>query len=112
MKRYEQQQSVSVTSSNQQQNQTENQNKKSGQQMNRFNLSFMILVQIDPCPPEKMELPPELSEVRPSLVKDPGIINQYDFEALPDNADTELQVLSHTGDSVAACSFKIGRAHV
>src|SRR5690625_6734240 len=74
--------------------------------MNRFNLSFMILVQIDPCPPEKMELPPELSEVRPSLVKDPGIINQYDFEALPDNADTELQVLSHTGDSVAACSFK------
>src|SRR5690606_34976041 len=56
-----------------------------------------MLVDIDPCPTEKMQLLVKLLKVGPSLMVDHGFRDQADFEASRLNADAILDVFTKTG---------------
>ena len=65
--------------------------------MNQFQFLGEMLVNIDPCPAEKVYLLVKLLEVGSAFVVNNGIRYQADFKAKRMYADTEFDVLTQAG---------------
>lgn len=73
--------------------------------MHQFQFCREMFVNIDPCPPKKVELLVKLLKAGSSLVKNLGGRNQADFKAAFVDTDAVLDVFAQTGEDKASYLF-------